>query len=56
METEDAGGAEAAEDPAVADVVEEPPLLRRAAVAAHGVGGVIVHLWDQSININRKES
>lgn len=51
MEAEDAGGAEAAQDPAVADVVEEPPVLRHAAVAAHGGGGVIVHLWDQRINI-----
>lgn len=34
MEAEDAGGAETTEDAAVADLVEQPPLLR-AAVAAH---------------------
>lgn len=38
VETEDAGGAETAKDPAVADVVEEAALLH-AAVSAGGWGG-----------------
>lgn len=44
MEAENAGGTKATEDPAVADVVEQPPLLH-AAVAAqrrhrHGGGRI----------------
>lgn len=38
VETEDAGSAQTAEDPAVADVVEEAALLD-AAVSAGGWGG-----------------
>lgn len=34
MEAEDAGGAETTEDAAVADLVEQPPLLR-AAITTH---------------------